>query len=70
MKIRTPSSVFPLKKGEETWQLYSMSYAFTNNNEEQSKHQERGQTTVSSGGVWFAPSADVEVRVKAFPLAL
>ncbi|MGO3739306.1 MAG: hypothetical protein ACTJGG_07555 [Marinomonas foliarum] len=33
--------------------------------EKQSKRQERGQTTVSSGGVWFAPSAKVEVRVKA-----
>ncbi|WP_417559863.1 hypothetical protein [Marinomonas sp.] len=47
-----------------------MSDAFTNNSEEQSKHQERGQTTVSSGGVCFAPSAEVAVRGKAFPLAL
>lgn len=34
--------------------------------EEESERQERGQTTVSSGGVWLAPSAKVEVRVKAF----
>ena len=34
--------------------------------EEQSERRERGQTTVSSGGVWFAQSAKVEVRVKAF----
>tara|TARA_R110001606_G_scaffold63629_2_gene147539 strand:- start:16546 stop:16887 length:342 start_codon:yes stop_codon:yes gene_type:complete len=38
---------------------------FLFSSEEQSKRQERGQTTVSSGGVWFAPSAKVAVRVKA-----
>ncbi|MBU2023892.1 MAG: hypothetical protein KJ609_05245 [Gammaproteobacteria bacterium] len=34
---------------------------------EQGERLERGQTIVSSGGIWFAPSADVEVRVSPSP---
>ncbi|QUX92310.1 hypothetical protein CYL31_13275 [Marinomonas sp. A3A] len=84
MKIRElePHPSLPLNKGKELGRsrvahralhfgVFKFSYEVKRG---ANRTPERGQTSIlkitSSGGVWFAASAEVAVRVKAFPLAL